>query len=112
MVLGIFCIRHGRSIHPPDSVGKVESPSSESEDFLCVLSATWGEPYQILGESLFRIITRNRFEKMWSVPKSVTYYLGFVISVVEGVSVGTERIQAIEKLKTSTFCNNRGSELC
>ena len=72
-------------------------------DDLCVLSATWESHIKSL-ESLFAALQEAGLtlkpSKMSFGPKSVTY-LGHVISA-EGVSVGTERIQAIKNLKTPT----------
>ena len=72
-------------------------------DDLCVLSATWESHIKSL-ESLFAALQEATLalkpSKMSFGPKSVTY-LGHVISA-EGVSVGTERIQAIKNLKTPT----------
>ena len=70
-------------------------------DDLCVLSSTWESHISSL-ENLFAALQAAGLtlkpSKMSFGPKSVTY-LGHVISAEE-VSVGTDRIQAIQKLKT------------
>ena len=72
-------------------------------DDICVLSATWEIHVNSL-ENLFTALQAAGLplkpSKMSFGPKSVTY-LGCVISA-EGIYVGTDRIQAMQKLKTPT----------